>query len=408
MITSAQRRYIEAHAYVPEHLPAYVTAITAARPYLFGDYLAYAADDRLIFVGYPLSGAGDEAAWLSALDTAAARIRPRLIAITAAALPAALADCPASSPDAYYRLDLADVRPDKKLRNLLRRAERELTVRRVAGLDREHRGLVDAFLVHTPVDESTRFIYERLERYAGRKGRLVSGIAALAGLLGQARGRRETPPPAPPLHGETPPPAPLLHGEIPPPAPPLHGEGSYSPPSLGGKGAGGLGAGKGELGRPGAPLDCGASAPLLRSKGEDRGMDRPGAPLDCGASAPLLRSKGEDRGMDRPGAPLILEARDAAGRLVAFDIATCAAGEYAFYLFNFRARECYVPGASDLLLARLIELARAAGKRYLNLGLGINAGVRGFKEKWGAMPFLPHLACAWERPRAAWEEALAL
>lgn len=103
----------------------------------------------------------------------------------------------------------------------------------------------------------------------------------------------------------------------------------------------------------------------------------------------------------------VLEARDAAGRLVAFDIATWAAGEYAFYLFNFRARECYVPGASDLLLARLIELARAVGKRYLNLGLGINVGVRGFKEKWGATPFLPHLACAWERPRAAWEEMLA-
>ena len=342
MITPEQRRYIEWHAYVPEHLPAYVTAITAARPHLFGDYVAYAAGDRLIFVGYPLSGVYDEAAWLAALDAATARLRPRLIAITAAALPAPLADCPVSPPDAYYRLDLADVRPDKKLRNLLRRAERELAVHVGGRFGPEHRRLVAAFLARTPVDEGTRFIFERVERYAGGK----TGLEALAGLVCWARDRlklrvgRETSPPGPVLRGETSPPGPPL----------LKGEGGEvpSPPSH----AGNWGAG-------------------------------------------------------RPGAPLILEARDAAGRLAAFDIATCAAGEFAFYLFNFCAPECYVPGASDLLLARLIELARAAGKRTLNLGLGINAGVRGFKEKWGATPFLPHVACVRERPRAAWEEVVA-
>lgn len=66
-----------------------------------------------------------------------------------------------------------------------------------------------------------------------------------------------------------------------------------------------------------------------------------------------------------------------------------------------------MPAAPDLLLARLITLAQGAGKRYLNLGLDINPGVRGFKEKWGAVPFLAHVACTWERPRAAWEEVLA-
>ena len=353
MITPEQRRYIEWHAYVPEHLPAYVTAITAARPHLFGDYVAYAAGDRLIFVGYPLSGVYDEAAWLAALDAATARLRPRLIAITAAALPASLADCPASPPDAYYRLDLADVRPDKKLRNLLRRAERELTVHVGGRFGPEHRRLVAAFLARTPVDEGTRFIFERVERYAGGK----TGLEALAGLVCWARDRlklrvgRETSPPGPALQGEISLPGPVLRGETATPGPP-HREGE-------------------------------------------------------GGEVPSPPSHAGNWGAGRPGAPLILEARDAAGRLAAFDIATCAAGEFAFYLFNFRAPECYVPGASDLLLARLIELARAAGKRTLNLGLGINAGVRGFKEKWGATPFLPHVACVRERPRAAWEEVVA-
>lgn len=326
MITPAQRRYIALHAYVPEHLPAYVTAITAARPHLFGDYLAYTADDRLIFVGYPLSDGcndfrspGEETAFLAALEAAVARFRPRLISVTAAALPPGLGGCPASPPDAYYRLDLAAVQPDKKLRNLLRRATREVTIGEGGRFGPEHRRLVAEFLAAVPVDEDTRFIFERLGRYAGGK----TGLEALAGFLHGAldrlrpRFQRETSPPRPPL--------------------PLRG------------------------------------------------------------TQAVLRGEGE-------GAPLILEARDAAGRLIAFDIATYSAGEYAFYLFNFRARACYVPGASDLLLARLIELAQAAGKRTLNLGLGISAGVRGFKEKWGATPFLPHITCAWERPVSAWEE----
>ena len=71
-------------------------------------------------------------------------------------------------------------------------------------------------------------------------------------------------------------------------------------------------------------------------------------------------------------------------------MADFGAGEYAFYLFNFRSPEAAIPGTSDLLLHALIREAQERGKRYLNLGLGINKGVAFFKEKWGARPFLPH------------------
>jgi hypothetical protein len=58
-----------------------------------------------------------------------------------------------------------------------------------------------------------------------------------------------------------------------------------------------------------------------------------------------------------------------------------------------------VPGASDLLLSKIIEQAIVEEKRYLNLGLGINAGVTFFKTKWGGVPFLPHYTCRQERAR---------
>jgi hypothetical protein len=86
----------------------------------------------------------------------------------------------------------------------------------------------------------------------------------------------------------------------------------------------------------------------------------------------------------------VFSARDSGGRLAGFDVADFGAEEYAFYLFNFRSRDAAVPGTSDLLLHALIREAQEQGKRYLNLGLGINDGVVFFKEKWGARSFLPH------------------
>ncbi len=86
----------------------------------------------------------------------------------------------------------------------------------------------------------------------------------------------------------------------------------------------------------------------------------------------------------------VFAARDSRGRLAGFDVADFGAGEYAFYLFNFRSREAAVPGTSDLLLYALIQEAQERGKKYLNLGLGINEGVAFFKKKWGGRPFLPH------------------
>ena len=50
----------------------------------------------------------------------------------------------------------------------------------------------------------------------------------------------------------------------------------------------------------------------------------------------------------------------------------------------------HVPGASDLLLREMVNLAHAEGKKTINLGLGINTGIRRFKEKWGGVPFLPY------------------
>ena len=74
--------------------------------------------------------------------------------------------------------------------------------------------------------------------------------------------------------------------------------------------------------------------------------------------------------------------------LVAFTIVDLGSANYAFYLFNFRSIKINIPGASDLLFREMVKVAQASGKRAINLGLGINLGIRHFKEKWGGFPFL--------------------
>jgi hypothetical protein len=41
----------------------------------------------------------------------------------------------------------------------------------------------------------------------------------------------------------------------------------------------------------------------------------------------------------------------------------------------------------------MIELTREQGKKEINLGLGVNEGIRRFKEKWGGVPFLNYEEC---------------
>lgn len=89
----------------------------------------------------------------------------------------------------------------------------------------------------------------------------------------------------------------------------------------------------------------------------------------------------------------VFNARDRSGRLVAFSVAEFGAKNYAFYMFNFPSRQNYVPGASDLLLHELIKTALGEGKPFINLGLGINAGVTFFKKKYGGIPFLRYEYC---------------
>ena len=112
--------------------------------------------------------------------------------------------------------------------------------------------------------------------------------------------------------------------------------------------------------------------------------------------------------VSRVSSSLVWSAKDEQGHLVAFTVAEYGARDYGFYMFNFRAMDRALPGASDLLLREAIREAVHQGKKYMNLGLGINRGVAFFKEKWGATPFLTYAACTYSFSRPLLFRALGI
>ena len=98
---------------------------------------------------------------------------------------------------------------------------------------------------------------------------------------------------------------------------------------------------------------------------------------------------------------LVISARHADGRLAAFGVGEYASKHTAMFMFCFRDPEKAPPGSADLALSGLIEEAQKRGHIRMNLGLGINDGIRFFKRKWGAKPFLPCIEVSWEvaKPR---------
>ena len=89
----------------------------------------------------------------------------------------------------------------------------------------------------------------------------------------------------------------------------------------------------------------------------------------------------------------VLNARNGQGRLCAFYVVELAARNFAPYVLGCHSKKYYFPHASDLLFFEMMQFTRENGKNTINLGLGVNEGIRRFKEKWGGVPYLPYEFC---------------
>jgi len=262
MLYHQERKWIHRHAYLPEHLPDYVGAISGAEPFLHSNYLFFLAKKHLLFNGYPLGSDFDLPDQV--YDTACKRFRPSTVSVIAPDLWLPAEQCEHQTVDSYYRLDLPLTSIDADVVYMLRRAQRELQVFR-GRFGKEHKKIVKAFVAAHRFDRRHKYLFKHIPQY-----------------------------------------------------------------------------------------------------------------LKAGDSAVLLEARKHNR-------------------LVAFNIVDLGAADYAFYLFSFRSDKIKVPGASDLLFHAMVNQAQTEGKKAVNLGLGVNAGIRRFKEKWGGVPFLKYCSALMDK-----------
>jgi uncharacterized protein YbaP (TraB family) len=105
--------------------------------------------------------------------------------------------------------------------------------------------------------------------------------------------------------------------------------------------------------------------------------------------------------LDAPGTDVrLLNAWDKAGNLTACCVMDYAPARFSSYIIGAHSREAYTPHAGDALLAAMLERARQEGKDYIHLGLGVNEGIRRFKEKWGGIKAMPYQAASWKAGEA--------
>ncbi|MDF1591896.1 MAG: GNAT family N-acetyltransferase [Desulfobacterales bacterium] len=256
---------VSAGAVVPEQVISYVRSVAGSRPRLFGACVGYETEGQLVLIGYPLHDPVDSNAMSHAVDQALKIPGLQKITVISPTRPPQAPGKIRSGRDDYFVLPVPAPPPAAKLRNLLRRADRELTIEHGRQLEHDHQALVDRFLSQRTLAAGTRRIFRQIPRY-------------------------------------------------------------------------------------------------------------------------LQASPGS----------MLVSARTAGGRLAAFAVGEYASLHTALFMFCFRDPSLAPPGSSDRVFSGLMDEAARRGHTRMNLGLGVNAGIRFFKRKWGAQPFLPCIQTEWE------------
>ena len=162
MLNSEQRSWVYQHAYLPEHLPGYVESISGAKPHLQDNFLCFSRKRHLIFIGYPLgSKPGD---LIGTYDFACKHFQPSTVSIIAPKIWLPPKTFEKQPEDNYYRLDLPLGRLNPEVAYMVRRAKREVHVA-YGEFGKEHRRLVNDFLVGHKLTPEQRYIFKHISRY---------------------------------------------------------------------------------------------------------------------------------------------------------------------------------------------------------------------------------------------------
>lgn len=168
MISPAEKAYILAQAYIPEHLVDLMARVSGGEPFLRGDYLGLRSRDWIIIVGYPLSGEFLPESFGAAVREVLDEFRPRETWVMAPRLPGEWErEFTERERDHYFTLDLPAGIP-RPLQRAVSKARGNLTVTRATAFTEAHLTLTQEFLARVKPHPRVRELYLSMPRYVGK------------------------------------------------------------------------------------------------------------------------------------------------------------------------------------------------------------------------------------------------
>jgi hypothetical protein len=162
MLNDREIQWIHRHAYLPEHLPYYVRAVSGAEPFLHHNYLYFLNKKHLIFNGYPLEPDSDPPAQI--YDFICELRQPNTVAVIASAIWLPAEQYEQHTTDHYYRLNLPLTPIDATVAYMLRRAQSELQVTR-GSFGKEHKKIIKAFVAGHNFSRQQKYLFKHIPQY---------------------------------------------------------------------------------------------------------------------------------------------------------------------------------------------------------------------------------------------------
>lgn len=166
MVSPGQEEYLLKKAYVPEHIISLMAGISKGEPFLEDEFVFFAQDDWLIFVGYPLDHDFQADFFLAALKETLKIFHPARAWFIAPEVPTSLSPAVHSrESDEYFKLELKTHEIKKDLFRAVEKASRLLRVEKSRSLSKEHALLTEEFLKRENPSSRIKELFLRMPGY---------------------------------------------------------------------------------------------------------------------------------------------------------------------------------------------------------------------------------------------------
>lgn len=158
---------VTASAITPDQLIPYVKAVSGLDSRMFGNCVGHFCEGQIVLIGFPIGKPRDKEALDAAVAEALQTKGLQHITVLCAEKPSQTPENAAVSEDAYWSLPLPLAPCKQKLRNMLTRAKRDITIEEsgAEGYTAEHEAIIEDFCASHKLEPGMIHIFHQLKNY---------------------------------------------------------------------------------------------------------------------------------------------------------------------------------------------------------------------------------------------------